>query len=194
MRLLNYKRVSRFLVLDQDFPRNAAMKVRRVILAGQIGKQVDRSAMVTLVNEAYFAIVNPAAGGGRCGKLAAPALDRLRAAGLLLEVRETRAPGEATVHGMRRVRRHGFRKFIAVGGDGTSFEIVNGLFPDAATQGRASWDFFHLGPAIRFFATSSKMGRTSPNLESKPSSNTARAPATSSAWTIRAAPSITLIH
>ena len=50
------------------------------------------------MNEAYFTIVNPAAGGGRCGKLAAAALDKLRAAGLQLEVRETRAPGEATVY------------------------------------------------------------------------------------------------
>jgi long-chain acyl-CoA synthetase len=48
MQLLNYKRVSGVLVWDQDFPRNAAMKVRRVILAGQIGKQLDRSAMATL--------------------------------------------------------------------------------------------------------------------------------------------------
>jgi long-chain acyl-CoA synthetase len=46
--LLNYKRVSGFLVWDQDFPRNAAMKIRRVVLAGQIGKQLDRGAMVPL--------------------------------------------------------------------------------------------------------------------------------------------------
>ena len=46
--LLNYKRVSGYVVWDQDFPRNAAMKIRRVILAGQIGKQLDRSAMVSL--------------------------------------------------------------------------------------------------------------------------------------------------
>ena len=46
--LLNYKRVSGYLVWDQDFTRNAAMKIRRVILAGQIGKQLDRSAMVSL--------------------------------------------------------------------------------------------------------------------------------------------------
>jgi acyl-coenzyme A synthetase/AMP-(fatty) acid ligase len=48
MQLLNYKRVSGFVVWEQDFPRNAAMKIRRVILAGQIGKQLDRGAMVSL--------------------------------------------------------------------------------------------------------------------------------------------------
>jgi acyl-coenzyme A synthetase/AMP-(fatty) acid ligase len=46
--LLNYKRVSGYILWDRDFPRNAAMKIRRVILAGQIGEQVDRSAMVSL--------------------------------------------------------------------------------------------------------------------------------------------------
>ena len=46
--LLNYKRVSGYVLWNQDFPRNAAMKIRRVILAGQIGKQLDRSAMVSL--------------------------------------------------------------------------------------------------------------------------------------------------
>jgi hypothetical protein len=46
--LLNYKRVSGYILWDQDFPRNAAMKIRRVILAGQIGKLLDRNAMVSL--------------------------------------------------------------------------------------------------------------------------------------------------
>jgi YegS/Rv2252/BmrU family lipid kinase len=101
------------------------------------------------VNEFYFTIVNPAAGGGRCGKLAPRALERLRSAGLSLEVRETRAPGEATVHA-NGAYAQGFRKFIAVGGDGTSFEIVNGIFPDAATQGRASLGFLPLGTGNSF--------------------------------------------
>jgi len=101
------------------------------------------------VNEAYFTIVNPAAGGGRCGKLAPQALDRLRAAGLQLEVRETRAPGQGTVHA-NGAYADGFRKFIAVGGDGTSFEIVNGIFPEAATEGRASLGFLPLGTGNSF--------------------------------------------
>jgi len=101
------------------------------------------------VNEVYFTIVNPAAGGGRCGKLATRALDRLRAAGLPLEVRQTRAPGEATVL-THAAYADGFRHFIAVGGDGTSFEIVNGLFPQALTQGRAALGFLPLGTGNSF--------------------------------------------
>jgi diacylglycerol kinase (ATP) len=101
------------------------------------------------VNHSYFTIVNPAAGGGRCGKLASHALDRLRAAGLSLEVRETNAPGHAAELA-REAYRKGFRNFIAVGGDGTSFEIVNGLFPKALTDGRPALGFLPLGTGNSF--------------------------------------------
>jgi len=80
------------------------------------------------VNEAYLAIVNPAAGGGRCRKLVGPALDRLRTGGLKIETVETSAPEQA-VQLARDAYSRGYRRFLAVGGDGTSYEIVNGLFP-----------------------------------------------------------------
>lgn len=60
-------------------------------------------------------------------------MDRLRASGAQFDVAETKYAG----HGIeitRKAFREGYRKFIAVGGDGTSFEIVNGLFPEAATN------------------------------------------------------------
>jgi diacylglycerol kinase (ATP) len=76
----------------------------------------------------FLAVVNPAAGGGRCRKLIGPALDRLRAGGISLNVVETDAPGRATTL-VREAYGQGYRKFIAVGGDGTSYEVVNGLFP-----------------------------------------------------------------
>jgi diacylglycerol kinase (ATP) len=101
------------------------------------------------VNGGYFTIVNPAAGGGRCGKLAPPALAKLRSAGLTLEVRETRVPGEATVLAYNAYA-DGYRNFIAVGGDGTAFEIVNGLFPAALKEGRAALGFLPLGTGNSF--------------------------------------------
>ena len=109
------------------------------------------------MKDRYFAIVNPAAGGGRCGKLAPAALERLRSAGLTLEVRETRAPGEAAVlaHG---AYEEGYRNFIAVGGDGTGFEIVNGLFPSAATDGRAALGFLPLGTGNSFLRDFTERG------------------------------------
>jgi len=85
------------------------------------------------MNETLLAIINPAAGGGRCRELVGPAVARLRSAGVALETVETRAAGDAT--GIARdAYRRGFRKFLAVGGDGTSFEIVNGLFPESKCQ------------------------------------------------------------
>jgi len=109
------------------------------------------------VNERYFAIVNPAAGSGRCGKLAPAALERLRAAGLDIEVRKTRAPGEAVVLANSAYAK-GYRNFIAVGGDGTGFEIVNGLFPAAASEGRTALGFLPLGTGNSFLRDFTERG------------------------------------
>jgi len=109
------------------------------------------------VNERYFAIVNPAAGSGRCGKLAPAALERLRAAGFDIEVRKTRAPGEAVVLA-NGAYAEGYRNFIAVGGDGTGFEIVNGLFPAAALGGRAALGFLPLGTGNSFLRDFTERG------------------------------------
>lgn len=86
------------------------------------------------MNDNFLAIINPAAGGGRCGERVGAALDRLRASGLVLDTAETREGGEAT-RIARDAYSRGYRKFLAVGGDGTSYEIVNGLFPESAREG-----------------------------------------------------------
>jgi diacylglycerol kinase (ATP) len=109
------------------------------------------------VSARFFAIVNPAAGGGRCGKLAPQALERLREAGLDLEIAQTTHPGEAVALA-RDAYARGFREFLAVGGDGTSFEIVNGIFPEAATQGRAALGFLPLGTGNSFLRDFTKHG------------------------------------
>ena len=85
------------------------------------------------MKDTFLSIVNPAAGGGRCRELVGPALARLRSAGISVETAETSAPGQATTIA-RDAYANGVRKFIAVGGDGTSYEIVNGLFPQSRSQ------------------------------------------------------------
>jgi len=75
------------------------------------------------------AIVNPAAGGGRAGKRAPAVLGALRDAGLVSEVRETRGPGDAVVLA-RAAARAGASRIVAVGGDGTTHEVLNGIFDD----------------------------------------------------------------
>jgi diacylglycerol kinase (ATP) len=114
------------------------------------------------VNDAqdFLVVVNPAAGGGRCRKLVGPALERLRAGGIGLKVVETSAQGQATqlahdAYG------EGYRRFIAVGGDGTSYEIVNGLFPankHAEKNERATLAFLPLGTGNSFLRDFSDRG------------------------------------
>ena len=102
-------------------------------------------------------VINPAAGGGRCRKLVGPALERLRSGGLKLEVIETSRAGDAT----RIARDHfarGYRRFIAVGGDGTSYEIVNGLFPEAQGGEPPVLGFLPLGTGNSFLRDFTKEG------------------------------------
>jgi len=47
-RLPDYKRVGGYLVWDRDFPRTASLKIKRTILAEEIGQTADRGAMVQL--------------------------------------------------------------------------------------------------------------------------------------------------
>ncbi len=104
----------------------------------------------------FLAVVNPAAGGGRCRKMVGPALDRLRADGISLKVVETSAPGRATSL-VRDAYAQGYRKFIAVGGDGTSYEVVNGLFP-SETGEPATLAFLPLGTGNSFLRDFSDRG------------------------------------
>jgi long-chain acyl-CoA synthetase len=47
-RLLPYKRVSGYVFWPEDFPRTASLKIKRNVLAEQIGRQLDRSAVQPL--------------------------------------------------------------------------------------------------------------------------------------------------
>jgi len=109
------------------------------------------------VSDTFVVVVNPAAGGGRCRKLVGPALQRLRAGGLQLQVVETKRPGEATELA-RKYYERGYRRFIAVGGDGTSYEIVNGLFPQVKRAEPPQLGFLPLGTGNSFLRDFTKQG------------------------------------
>lgn len=109
------------------------------------------------MSKRFFAIVNPAAGGGRCGRLAEAALERVRQGGIELEIVQTTRPGQATELA-RDAYTQGFRTFLAVGGDGTSYEILNGVFPEAATSGRPALGFLPLGTGNSFLRDFTKHG------------------------------------
>ncbi len=70
---------------------------------------------------------------------------------------ETQHAGDAT-----RIAREAFgrgrRRFIAVGGDGTSYEVVNGLFPEASAGERPTLGFLPLGTGNSFLRDFSDRG------------------------------------
>lgn len=82
----------------------------------------------------YYAILNPVAGKGRLAQLEIKfkqAFDRL---GIDGEIVKTISPGDAG-HLARIGLKKGYSHFMCVGGDGTVFEIVNGLQDAAVTIG-----------------------------------------------------------
>ena len=81
-------------------------------------------------------IANPTAGRGR-GNVLTRLQDALRARGLDNEAVVTRGPGHASELAREAVTDRDLRYIVAVGGDGTVHEVVNGLFdPETGTPHR----------------------------------------------------------
>ena len=104
---------------------------------------------MALAKDRFFAIVNPAAGGGKSARLAGPALARLREKGLHIDVIASTSPGHA-VQLAREAYAQGYRKFLAVGGDGTAHEILNGVFLNRRNPERIALGFLPLGTGNSF--------------------------------------------
>jgi diacylglycerol kinase (ATP) len=105
----------------------------------------------------FFAIVNPAAGGGRSAKLAGPALARLREKGLQVDVIASTGPGHAA-RLAREAYDQGYRRFLAVGGDGTAHEILNGIFTGRPSVARVALGFLPFGTGNSFLRDFAKDG------------------------------------
>lgn len=96
----------------------------------------------------WIAIVNSAAGGGAAKRRAPKALNALRSAGFDIETHATLRPGHATAIA-RRAWAEGYRRFLSIGGDGTTYEVVNGLFP-VEGEGRPRLGILPLGTGNSF--------------------------------------------
>ncbi len=94
-------------------------------------------------------IVNRAAGGGRGARLVAPLLDELASAMGPVSTRHTEAPGHATILAREAVE-DGAEVVMAVGGDGTTFEVVNGLLQEAGDGGRPALGILPAGTGNSF--------------------------------------------
>jgi diacylglycerol kinase (ATP) len=101
------------------------------------------------VTDKFLAIVNPAAGGGRSAKLAGAQLARLKAKGLRVDAIASMAPGHAAQLA-REAYDQGYRRFLAVGGDGTAHEIINGIFSREGHTDRVELGFLPLGTGNSF--------------------------------------------
>lgn len=73
-----------------------------------------------------MAIVNPAAGDGKCGHLWPSVQECMVRLGLAFDVTMTQAPGHAMTLAAQAAKQ-GYDMVISIGGDGTLHEIVNGI-------------------------------------------------------------------
>jgi diacylglycerol kinase (ATP) len=118
------------------------------------------SAFRAPVKERFFAIVNPAAGGGRSAKLAGPAIAGLREKGAHVDVIASTGPGHA-LDLAREAYDQGYRRFLAVGGDGTAHEILNGIFVGRKLTKRISLGLLPLGTGNSFLRDFTNAGAES---------------------------------
>lgn len=82
-------------------------------------------------------VVNPVGSGGRVGRVWPQLQQVLRDSGLKFSVEMTERPWHAAEIA-RRALDQGFRHFVAVGGDGTVHEVLNGLVVDGAIDPEVS--------------------------------------------------------
>jgi diacylglycerol kinase (ATP) len=101
------------------------------------------------VKDSFLAIVNPAAGGGRAAKFAGDALARLKAEGLRVDVIASTGPGHASQLAAEACAQ-GYRKFLAVGGDGTAHEVINGAYSENDKTRHIELGFLPLGRGNSF--------------------------------------------
>lgn len=101
------------------------------------------------MSDKILAIVNPAAGGGRSAKLAGAELARLKAKGLHVDAIASMSAGHAgqLAH---EAYDQGYRRFLAVGGDGTAHEIINGIFSREGRTERVALAFLPMGTGNSF--------------------------------------------
>ena len=101
------------------------------------------------MRETFLAIVNPAAGGGRAAKLAGEVLARLKEQGLRVDIIASTSAGHVTQLAAEAYAQ-GYRRFLAVGGDGTAHEVINGAYHEGGAAERIELGFLPMGRGNSF--------------------------------------------
>jgi YegS/Rv2252/BmrU family lipid kinase len=99
---------------------------------------------MSTARERWFAILNPVAGGGRALRDRPRIEAALGSAGVPFVLAVSEHPGHAIALAQAAAR-EGFRRFIAVGGDGTLNEVVNGLLCGGTPAGEATLALLPVG-------------------------------------------------
>ena len=94
---------------------------------------VDHVNKIVLPYNTAF-VVNPAAGGGQAGRVWPDIASRLDSSGQAYSAYFTDSPGDGTYLAAKAVK-EGARLVVAVGGDGTLREVVNGIDPEISYFG-----------------------------------------------------------
>lgn len=82
----------------------------------------------------YYYIINPSAGKGAINTIQDKLRERLRELGIAGEFAKTTGPGEATKMAQAAIQK-GYNTVVAVGGDGTVNEVINGVTKDNVAVG-----------------------------------------------------------
>lgn len=82
----------------------------------------------------YYYIINPSAGKGAINTVQDKLRERLRELGIAGEFAKTTGPGEATKMAKMAIQK-GYNTIVAVGGDGTVNEVINGITKDSVAVG-----------------------------------------------------------
>lgn len=82
----------------------------------------------------YYYVINPAAGGGAINGIQDKLRSRLKELGIEGELAKTTGPGDATKMVKAAIER-GYNTIVAVGGDGTVNEVINGITKDNVAVG-----------------------------------------------------------
>ena len=97
----------------------------------------------------YFVIINPGARGGHAKRLVLPMLKELEALGITMEIQWTKVSHDAYKLAYEAYR-NGYRHFIIGGGDGTAFEILNGIFQGNDFSERVTFCYLPIGTGNSF--------------------------------------------
>lgn len=116
------------------------------------------------MKEAFLAIVNPAAGGGRAAKLAGEVLVHLKEKGLRVDVISSTSAGHVAQLA-NEAYQQGYRRFLAVGGDGTAHELINGAFRKGPTAERIELGFLPTGTGNSFLRDFTEKDATQHSVE-----------------------------